>query len=69
MVSPTKSFPFFQNGQPGETSLIDLKDEAFEEKVIIPQREAVFVIVIGTVERVPGCKLTIGTHTLNLLWG
>ena len=35
MIGPAKPFPFFQNDQPRETGLIDFKDEAFKEEVII----------------------------------
>jgi len=51
-VGPAEVVRFFQDGDPRKPGLIDLKDQAFEEQVIIIEWEPVLGIVIILIERI-----------------
>ena len=52
IVSGPEPGPFLQDRQLGQSSLIDLEEESFEEAIVIGDWKAVFFIVVGAVEGV-----------------
>ena len=53
---------FLEDGEPRQAGLVDLEHHALEESGIVAQREAVFGVVIGAVERVAGGDGAVGGH-------
>jgi hypothetical protein len=49
-----------QDREPGEAGLVDLEREPLEKPVVPADREAVFAVVVGTVEGMPGSDLAVG---------
>jgi len=57
IVSGSEPGPFFQDRQPGQSGLIDLEEESFEEAIVIGDWKAVLFIVVGAMEGVIPAKL------------
>src|SRR3546814_15245620 len=56
-----------QDGFPAQTGLVDLQQQAFEQDAFVALREAVFVVVVGPVQRVPGRAVAVaGGHGARL---
>jgi hypothetical protein len=65
MERGAKVLAFLENREPRKSGLIDLKREPLEEGVVLPQRKAVFAIVVGTVERMVGGGCAVTSETLG----
>jgi hypothetical protein len=48
-VGLSERVPFLQDGEPGQARLVDLQDQPLEEKVVVPEGEAVLTVVVGPV--------------------
>ena len=46
VIGRPKTFPFFENRQPGQSGLIDLEDEALEQFVVALQGKSILGIVV-----------------------
>lgn len=55
-----------QDRQPGESCLVDFQDQPLEETVVVADRKAVLVIVVGTVERVVDGSVAVRAHDAML---
>ena len=60
-----KVISLFENREPRKSRLVDLERETLEEGVVLPQRKAVFAIVVGTVERMVNGDGAIPGETLR----
>jgi hypothetical protein len=51
-----------QDGEPGESRLIDLEDQSLEQAIVVRDGESVFGIVVGSVVLVATGDFAVGGH-------
>ena len=54
IIGLAKVLRLFQNRDPRQASLVDLKDEPLEEQIVVMERKSILCVVIGPVVGVPG---------------
>src|SRR5690606_13052149 len=59
VVGAAEAVALAQDGFPAQARLVDLQHQALEQHRLVALREAVFVVVVGPVQRVPGCDVAI----------
>ena len=62
LEGPEERIAALQNNQPGEAGLVDLQRQALQERVVIRQWKAIFALVIGPMEGMPGRDVAIPAH-------
>jgi hypothetical protein len=54
--------PLLQDREPRKACLVDLENESLEQSFVIPDREAVFEIVVRPVDGMPTGRLAVAAH-------
>lgn len=71
VISAAEAIRFFENGDPRQPRLVNLKDKTLEEQVVVVERESVLGVVIGLVEgifRMGEAVLAVSGHLPILLF-
>ncbi len=59
MIGFVEVLGFLQDRDPGKSCLVDLKDEALEQQIVILEREPILGIVIGFIECIFGVGVAV----------
>src|SRR5215213_1111509 len=59
-VRPSKRIALLEDGEPGEPGLVDLEHQPLEQRRVVAERDAVFVVMIGPVPEVAGSDIAVG---------
>jgi hypothetical protein len=68
-VGLAEGVALFQNRLPREPGLVDFEHQALEKLVVIGDRQAVLIVMIRTVNRMPFCEFAIAHVLLTEMCG
>jgi hypothetical protein len=68
VVGAAEAFALLQHGFPAQPGLVDLQQQALEQDALVALREAVFVVVVGPVQRVAGGEVAVAGHGARAWW-